>query len=436
MPADATHEARPPVVQDAGRTCQPSLAKAPCDIVYQCPGEQIPIARATHLARLASGYQACRRCVHRHEPGHLLTQEMQALREHEPTSASLFTPDGIRGTYCNEITRPTLSRVAMAVARIFWEEANPDRMTRLPKFDLSPAPDLRLRRQRRAHGLDEAVEVEPLPPAYQPELVVGHDSRISSPELALGVANTLRLWGCCVYDTGCQSRPEFEFAVSQLQAVGGVYITGGVEPAERNGLDVVDGLGWDWTLRHDWERVESLLQHEVERPVRSAGHLTSESTRAAYLDSLQPLFKGLRPLRIAVGCVDPHQARLLPQLLEAFPGELLVYPIRRHFGGRTDPPDALADDLHELLRSEELDAGMLMGSDGRACYLMDERGEVLLPEQALRVLQFGSFPEATTDHCGRYRLTPGRSTCDAIRTLARLLQSLSRSDCPMSWWLR
>jgi hypothetical protein len=66
---------------------------------------------------------------------------------------------------------------------------------------------------------------------------------------------------------------------------------------------------------------------------------------------------------------------------------------------------------------------------------MDEHGEILLPEQATQLLQFGKFPVVTTDYNGRYWLTPGRAECDALRTMARVLQSLSRSDQPLSAWL-
>ena len=404
-------------------------------ICYQCPGEAVPISRSTHLARLAAGYQACRECPHRRELGHLNTIDVRLTSQAQDRPDSVFTRDGVRGSYCNEITRTSLSRIAAAVARAFWEEANPEQMQRRLQLGADADRDLRFRRQRRACGLDETIELPPLSAPVEPPLILGYDSRFSSPELAQGVGEILKRWGCDVLDVGCVSRPEFDFAVSRWPSNGGVFVTGGVAPADQNGLDVVDAQGWDWTLDDDWRAIEQRVNGALERPVRSAGRIRSISTRTIYLDHLRLNMHGLRPLRVAVGCAETRVGWLLPEMCRSFGGTMLVHRIPQTFGGRMDPPDALADEMYELLRTGDFDLGFLIGADGRSCYLMDERGEVLLPDQAIQLLQFGAFPEVTTDHCGRYWLRPGSPCCDALLTLSRLLHSLSRSDCPMSRWL-
>ncbi len=59
-------EGQPPVAdsRDLDRLLQVARAEP-----YRCPGEDYSISRALHLARLNSGHEACRHCLHRHETG-------------------------------------------------------------------------------------------------------------------------------------------------------------------------------------------------------------------------------------------------------------------------------------------------------------------------------------------------------------------------------
>lgn len=405
------------------------------EALFQCPGEPAPIPRSVHLSRLAAAYHACRTCSHRHELGHLSTVQLRDTAETSEASASIFTRDGVRGLYCNQVTRTTLSEIAAVAASIFWEEVNPEDPLRPRLRPGEQATDLRLRRQRRAHGIEEQIVPPVQVPTSEPRIVLGYDARSSSPDLTIGVADTLRKWGCHVLDIGSVSRPELDFATLHTQAKGGVYVTGGVSPSNFNGLDIIDERGWSWTLEHDWEQVEKQMRLGPQRPVRRAGHLESIRIREAYGDSLRPHWKGLQQMAIGVITADPTATWVLPELTAQTAVTLHLQQVRRIVGGTLDPPDSIADDLYELMVTADLDLGFIIGSDGRSCYLMDDRGEILLPEDAIRLLQFGAFSEVSTDHHGRYWLQPGSSRCDAMLTLARLLHSCSRSDQPLSAWL-
>lgn len=401
---------------------------------YQCPGESMPVTAAVHLSRLATGWHACRECPQRRELGHLVTRLVRETSGYERPERSLFTRDGVRGLYCNELTRKSIAEIASAVALIFWEEHNPEDPLRPRVRPGEQTIDLSLRRQRRAFGLDEQIVPPPHLPTQEPRIVLGYDPRASSPDLAIGVAESLRKWGCHVLAAGMVSRPELDFAVQAHKAQGGVYITGGTSPVNWNGMDVVDDHGWSWTLDHDWERVAQMLPKGVARPVRVSGHLESIAVRQQYVDSLRFDWNGLRPLRLGVVSACSTAAWILPELAQASAVTLHLERTGQVMGGTLDPPDAIADSLYDWIQSAELDCGVVIGSDGRSCYLMDERGEILLPEHAVQLLQFGAFPEVTTDEVGRYWLRPGKSQCDALRTLARCLQSISRDDRPVSEW--
>ncbi|MCA8995007.1 MAG: hypothetical protein KDA69_13725 [Planctomycetaceae bacterium] len=418
-----------------------SLSELSTHATYHCPGEAVAVPRSVHLARMAAGYAACRNCEHRTETGNLVTVKLNSLLESEPREDSIITDEGVRGLYCNNITRQSVSKLAAAIALNFWEESNPHDPGTLRMRPGELAVDVRFRRQRRALGLNDKGPAPQVLAAEQPRLVVGHDDRTSSPDLVVGVVDALLKWGCHVIDVGRVSRPEFEFAVlrgsnsgGKQTMHGGVYVTGGVGPVNVNGLDVIDKAGWPWTRAADWESVEQRLSAELERPVRLAGEHESASVHADYMESLRPSWRGIKPLRMGVASACRVTRQVMTELATGAGLDVQFIAANGNVGGTLEPPDAVADALYELVDQEQLHLGFIVGNDGRSCYFMAESGEILLPEQTLSLLRFGAFPDVTTDYGGRYWLTPGSPQCDALRTLVRLLHSLGRSNVPLSHW--
>ena len=182
--------------------------------LYICPGETHPISRAVHLSRLSAYFPACRDCPFRNDTGHLPRQTIERLQETERRvqRKSLFTAEGVRGKYLNELTRSKAEKYAAALAELVWEHA--------PFVaHVEDAP----RKGRRAG----------------PTVVIGHDERPSSPDIVMGVAASLRRMGCAVVDVSRCTEPCFRFAVDHLQAAAGIYVTGaGCGPAW-TGLDFV-----------------------------------------------------------------------------------------------------------------------------------------------------------------------------------------------------
>src|SRR5438046_1875439 len=98
---------------------------------YRCPGEDYTISRAVHLARLAAFYPKCRECPHREiqvtrtlpASGSLCAKDGPELRPVLTAllPRTLFTDEGVRGIYLNEITRHTAAGIAGAFASRLWK---------------------------------------------------------------------------------------------------------------------------------------------------------------------------------------------------------------------------------------------------------------------------------------------------------------------------
>src|SRR5262245_7665436 len=194
--------------------------------VYRCPGEEYDITRAVHLARLAVSYSKCRHCPH--SPCATVTPDapLEELELPAARDGALFTSEGVRGRYLNELTRATAAQVAGAMASCLWDDFAAPNAAGTPR---APS-DERGALTSDSGGTDPFPTVEGIrllsPGRPGPCVVLAHDERPSSPDIVTGVGQSLRRMGCQVVNIGLATRPCFVFAVDHLHAAGGVHDTG------------------------------------------------------------------------------------------------------------------------------------------------------------------------------------------------------------------
>lgn len=429
--------------------------------LYICPGETHPITRSVHLSRLAAYYPACRSCPFRADAGELAGPAVQRLenarsRRDKPT---LFTSGGVRGIYLNEIGRRKADRLAAALASLLWD-ASP----------LVGRKDGSKRGGRRS----------------RPLLVVGHDERPSSPDIVTGVVAGSRRMGCQVIDISLSTQACFCFTVAHVQAQAGVYVTGagcgpswtgmnfagpGAMPLMRQGGGTQERL----TL----ERLERRLGEPLNRPTRHAGTHRTFQALIPYEASLWKHFHALRPLQVAFGCSSRLVRRTLERIFGALPCRLVPVEIPLRARDPLDPGDADVNRVSRAVRESQSDLGLLIDDDGCRCSFFDEQGVLVAPIELTRLIAIDLQSEqpgagvaleqaaaaslqeeieAVGGTCvaggstsadmframhenravfgggaaGRYWFGESIPTCDAVLTVARVLQALSRSDAPFS----
>lgn len=421
--------------------------------LYTCPGEAHAISRSVHYARMAAFYPLCRQCVHRQDTGHLprqVVERIDRMAQRAPRS-SLLSPEGIRGVYLNEMTRERAAAYASGFARLLWNRQ--PRSARLERGAIAS----------RRRG---------------PVVVVGQDERPSAADLAIGVAAALRRMGIDVIDIGTVSTPCFWYAVDHLQASGGVHVTGhGFGPAVI-GADFVEERGIFWSLGGTLDQLDEVVQGGTARTARHGGSQRMFQAVVPYRAGLLRHFHALRPLQVCVVCLSPLVAPILEGVFASLPCRL----------SRIEPP--VADDaaqagalalarLSARVRDDRLHAGFLIADDGQRCQVVDERGApIATAELAARLSELamsdGASPVVVLDEplaaplaepftargwqvasvpgtreqvgralrargavfgaeaSGRFWFADATPCCDAVVTLARVLQALSRSDAPAS----
>jgi phosphomannomutase len=432
-------------------------------VAYVCPGEDHPIPRSIHLARLAAYYPKCRECEHRRDTGQLPRSTVGRL---EQTAArvvrpSPFGPEGIRGEYLNHLTRQIAGRVAEAVADWCWQSQ--PHAGRLP-------------------SLDDETDDPPRPVHAGPAIVIGHDDRPSSPDLSVGVSAALRRMGCEVIDVGRVSGPCHTFAVEHLQADAGLFVTGSGRPPQWTGLDLSGPRGVPWSMggaiaKGTLVDIERRFLAGVSRPTRLGGTQRYFDAAVPYRASLLKHFRDLRPLRVVCAVADEMLRQTLQQIFEPLPCDLIMIDAPRAAGEAPAAGDPVTRAFRKAIKEADAVCGVAVSEDARGMAVFDEQGrggampEVfgrLINEQRgarrLMVCVTSSDAEVLTQIEGRCRsvepIPAGREAlaqrlfdpvagfgiepagwlwlkdpvpvCDAVLTIGLLLRTLSRLNEPLS----
>lgn len=434
----------------------------PLPILYLCPGEEHPISRSIHLARLAAFYPKCRDCEHRGETGQLPTQAVTRFEStrHRVQRPSLFTAEGVRGIYLNELTCEKAARIAGAFASILWEDIPRHGQSNEDPF-FHPPP---IRQESYRRG---------------PSIVLSLDNRPSSPEVARAVAATLRRMGCQVIDVGLTTTPCFWFAVHHLDAAGGIEVTGAGEDPSWTGLEFVGRSAVPFSSGHGLEQIEQRYRDGYSRPTRQSFPQRSFEAWMPYRAGLWKHFHALRPLRVC--CATPNELvrQTLEHLFEKLPCRLMWVPVsrrRRQLGAIADPDTKI---VGQAVRDKEADLGVLIDEDGQQMSFWSDQGLPVAAEVVMRLLATFALrdypnlnvaletPEWTglesqlsslhvqchhagptradmahaltepTTICGggpshRYWFREAYPTCDAMLALAKMLQLLSLRDAKFS----
>jgi len=431
------------------------LIELPAETQYRCPGERHPISRSIHLSRLAAFYPACRQCQHRHDTGQLPPQTLERIQQVERRGSppSVFQTDGVRGVFLNEITPTLAGQIAKAFASLLWEQ-----------IPLAGRIESRRRSQPARRG---------------PSIVVGYDERPSSPAILTAVIDALRMMGCPVTDVGLVSRPCFAFAVAHLQTAGGLFVTGAGCGASSTGLDLVMENALPLSLGDELDDVARRVAAGVARPTRRAGFQQSFQALVPYEAGLWKHFHALRPLRVVCAARPRPVRRTLRKLFADLPCQ---YSEVESFAAANQPlkHEVLLKRVSRRVVAKAAHLGVLIDDDGARCWFLDERGRVI---PSLRVGQMLArfhrldHPNSTivaesaslasfTNSSGAPAIDGGSSSgsiaramlgataafgcgnsnrywwgesfpaCDAILTLAHVLQSLSRSDATFSSVIR
>jgi phosphomannomutase len=248
-----------------------------------------------------------------------------------------------------------------------------------------------------------------------PGVVLGRDTRVSSPELAAALADGVTRVGVDVVDIGLASTDLLYYASGTLDRPGAM-ITASHNPGEYNGVKLCRAgavpVGRDSGLA----ALADALERPLPPPAPAPGAITQAEVLAGYVDFVRTLvpLDGLRPLSVVVDAGNGMAGLTVPPVLEGTPVRLdglyleLDGTFPNHPANPLDPATLL--DLAARVRATGADLGLAFDGDADRCFVVDAAGELLDPSDITALIaarELERHPGATVIHnCITSRAVP------------------------------
>jgi phosphomannomutase/phosphoglucomutase len=213
--------------------------------------------------------------------------------------------------------------------------------------------------------------------ASTPKVAVGHDNRLTSPDLVAGLIAGIRSAGADVLHVGTVPTPVLYWAEATLGTDAGVQITGSHNPPEWNGIKMSIGRG---SLYGD--AIQELYQRIIKGDMDSGDGAHEElEVLDRYIADVSARFEPARPMKVALDCGNGTGSLVGVRLLEAMGVE--VTPLFCDSDGtfpnhHADPTvDENLQDLIGAVRREPHDLGIALDGDADRIGAVDERGGIV-----------------------------------------------------------
>ena len=221
-------------------------------------------------------------------------------------------------------------------------------------------------------------------------IIVAHDVRESSPELASAVLDGATIAGAEVTYIGHSTTPLFYYAVKESGADGGIMITASHNPKEYNGLKIVgkgaSPIGFETGLND----IKSLYREPLAEAETSGLVHEDDDLRKAYTDFLREQIKFSKDLNVVIDAGNGSAVFVIKPLLShiQFNIHQLFFEPNGKFPGRGPDPtkDGALQELQKKVTETGSDIGFAFDGDGDRLVVVNEKGEIISPQFILALL--------------------------------------------------
>ena len=159
-----------------------------------------------------------------------------------------------------------------------------------------------------------------------PRVVLGGDTRDSTPTLCRWLAAGLARSGCRAHYAGVLPTPGIAVLTRRLGAAAGVAVSASHNPHPDNGIKLIDELGFKWSAEAEHELETAILAHQTRDDGGEAPELTADRALArSYLDELAAAAPAkLEGLTVALDTAHGAAVDLAPELFRGLGAEVVT----------------------------------------------------------------------------------------------------------------
>lgn len=217
----------------------------------------------------------------------------------------------------------------------------------------------------------------------QHEVVIGHDIRLSSPDISDSLVEGLLDGGCNVHHIGQCGTEEIYFATSHFNMSGGIVVTASHNPKDYNGMKLVREDSKPISGDTGLKTIEALAEANDFPEITSRGELKTLDHRAAYIERLLGYVDvdNLKPLKVVVNAGNGGAGEVIDAIESHLPLEFikLHHEPDGHFPHGV--PNPLLDENRaptiEKIIAEKADLGIAWDGDFDRCFFFDAEGRFI-----------------------------------------------------------
>lgn len=235
-------------------------------------------------------------------------------------------------------------------------------------------------------------------------ILIGRDSRLSSPEIFELLSSGITNAGADVTDIGLCDTPAVYFSTMHYGIRGSVMITASHNPPAYNGFKISRENAVPVSYNTGINRLEKMIE-QCPPAVKKKGSIRSFDIRRDYLNHLQPFTKGIKGLKVVIDCSDGAAGVYIHDLIKDLDSEFITIFDKPDGNFPNHGPDPLSEKnrsaLKGLVLKEQANLGVIFDGDGDRAIIIDEKGEFVSPDMITALLGihfFKHFPEKTAIH--------------------------------------
>ncbi|GAB5413280.1 MAG: colanic acid biosynthesis phosphomannomutase CpsG [Congregibacter sp.] len=213
------------------------------------------------------------------------------------------------------------------------------------------------------------------------KVVVGHDIRLSSPEIKAALTEGLISQGVDVYDIGLCGTEEIYFATSHAGMDGGIAVTASHNPKDYNGMKFVRAESKPISGDTGLFDIKKLAEENAFEFSGERGSMHALDTSQAYVEHLLSYVDtdALPPLTIVVDAGNGGAGRVIDLLEPHLPFTFIKLHHEPDGNFPNGVPNPLLEENRgpsiEAVRAHSADLGIAWDGDFDRCFFFDARGE-------------------------------------------------------------
>ena len=215
------------------------------------------------------------------------------------------------------------------------------------------------------------------------KVVVGHDIRLSSPEICDALIEGLLDAGTNVYHIGVCGTEEIYFATAHFEMDGGIMVTASHNPKDYNGMKLVREDAKPISGDTGLGEIEQMVIANDFASVSNKGTVEPLNHRDAYIEKLLGYVDvdQLRDLRIVVNAGNGGAGAIIDKLETFLPCEFVKVDHEANGDFPNGVPNPLLEENREstieAIRTSNADLGVAWDGDFDRCFFFDASGRFI-----------------------------------------------------------